>query len=462
MRSRFFALCWFALLLPKTCLTVGAVESAKQVEVAGAKVKFVDYRGPATISVEATDKYRLKIDVDPRSERDSLTVGVELPISGPSAWPAADVEVLDSKGRAISVRRSGIEWHKLLMKVPREPGTYVVHVADPPGDRPQALPESGRHVTDPKTGLGAAVSQWFQGRRAALSLRFDDSHPTHLSKAIPILREFGFRGTFMVNPGDHPPNSRRRSAFQNHRSEWEAVARSGDHEFANHTLHHHGAQNDTEMENQVGDASKAIWALFPGKSRLLALNLGGGTTWETTRTLRYYLDKYHLFDASSGSLGMDDVYGNRVSAFRQHLERNMETQGWCRVHFHYIGEGLSSSEANFRAALDIAKEHESELWIAGMADIYKYQQERRAAKLDLHGESSTRAALQLTCLTDPELYDQPLTIELTVPDSWSAGRPTVTDAGGAAISVRATPGRPAMFRFDVAPADAAYLIKLAR
>jgi hypothetical protein len=265
----------------------------------------------------------------------------------------------------------------------------------------------------------------------------------------------------MVNPGDHPPNSRRRSAFQEHRSEWEAVARSGDHEFANHTLLHRGAQSDTEMEHQVGDSSRAIWALFPGKSTLLALNLGGGTKWDTTKTLRYYLDKYHLFDASSGSLGMDDVYGNRVAVFHEQLERNVETQRWYRVHFHYIGEGLSSSEENFRAVLDITKEHESKLWIAGMADIYKYQQEQQAAKLALHSESSTRATLRLTCLTDPELYDQPLTIELSLPSSWSTASVAVTDVNGAAIAVRSAKEQSgAVFRFDAVPIDAAYVITL--
>jgi len=462
MDYRLFACCLFALLL-QTRLTVGTDESAKQAEVAGVKVELVDYDGPATISLEATEKHRLEIDVAPRSERDSLIIGVELPINGRNAWPVADVEVLDSNGRAMSVRHVGIEWHKLVMKGAAERGTYVVRVVDPKGERPRPLPESGRHVTDPETGLSATISRWFQGRRAALSIRFDDSHPTHLSKAVPILGEYGFRGTFMVNPGDHPPGSRRRSAFQTHRSGWEAVARSGDHEFANHTLHHHGAQNDTEMEHQVGDASKAIWELFPGKSRLLALNLGGGTKWETTKTLRYYLDKFHLFDASTGSLGMDDVYGNRVSAFRQHLERNIENLGWCKVHFHYIGEGLSSSEKNFRAVLDIAKEHESKLWIAGMADIYKYQQERRAAKLAFRGESSNRATLQLTCLTEAELYDQPLTVELSVPNSWAAERVTVTDAGGEAIAVRAATGQQgAVFRFNVAPIDTAYEVKWTR
>ena len=453
----------WGLLLLQACLTAGAAGPARHAEAAGATVGFVDYDGPAMVAVESTEKHRLRITVDPRSERDSLTVSVGLPISGPRAWPAADVEVLDPAARAMPVQRGGIQWHKLEMRVPAEAGTYVVHVVDPPGERPRLLPESGRTVTDAGTGLRAAVCHWYRGRRAALSLRFDDSHPTHLSKAIPILREFGFRGTFMVNPGDHPADGRGRSSFQEHRSEWEAVARAGDHEFANHTLHHRGALNDAEMDQQVGDASKAIWALFPGGSRLLALNLGGGTRWTTSRTLRYYLDKYHLFDASSGSLGMDDTYGNRVSAFRRHVERHIERRGWCRAHFHTIGDGFSSSEGNFRAALAFVKEHEPALWIAGMANIHKYQRERRSTRLALHGDGPRQARLQVVCLTDLDLYDQPLTVELEVPAAWAAESVTVTGPGGAAIAVERASGQsPSVLLFDLDPIDATYLIRSGR
>ena len=450
------------LLVLQTCLTVEDAESAQQAEVAGAKVKFVDYQGPATLAVNAAEKYRLQIEIDPRSERESLNVGVELPISGRNAWPAADVEVLDLKGRAMSVRRSGIEWHKLLIAVPAEPATYVVRVVDPPGNRPRLLPEKGRHVTDPQKGLGVTISKWFHGRSAALSIRFDDSHSTHLSKAIPILREYGFRGTFMVNPGGHPPNSRRRSAFQERRSEWEAVARTGDQEFANHSLHHRGAQNDTDMECQVGDASKAIWALFPGKSKLLALNLGGGTKWETTKTLRYYLDKYHLFDASANSTGMDDTYGNRVDACRRMLEKHIERGLWYKVHYHAIGENHGSSEANFRAALDVVKEHESELWIAGMADIHKYQTERACAELSITDKDPLRTVLTLTCSTDPKLYDQDLTIQVALPSGWSLEAISVKSVRSGVVvpTIAASSGK--TIRFDVPPIEAAYIIERAR
>ena len=80
--------------------------------------------------------------------------------------------------------------------------------------------------------------------------------------------------------------------------------KQGDMELANHSAHHRGAKGDEDMDREIGTATEAIWKLTPGRSKLMALNLGGGTRWETTRTLRHYLDKYHQFDASSGSLGM--------------------------------------------------------------------------------------------------------------------------------------------------------------
>ncbi len=446
--------CAFGLLY--TALVLGPATAA---EVAGARVNFVDYSGPARLTVEAVGKYKLRISVDPRTEREPLTLQVDLPKTGRETWPIMDVEVLDSEGRAVSVRRGGIAWHKLSITVPPERSTFVVHAVDSAAEGARLPSEKERRATDAKTGVRATICRWYDGRRAALSIRFDDSHPTHLSKAVPILSEYGFRGTFMVNPGGHPPNSRRRSAFESHRAEWEAVARRGKHEFANHTLHHRGAQNDEEMERQIGEASKAIWKLCPDESRLVALNLGGGTWWTTTQTLRFYLDRYHLF-VVSGSTGMDDVYGNRVATFRRLLANHIERGLWYRVHYHYIGEGLSTSETNFRAALDIAKEHQDKLWIAGMADIYKYAAERRGAKLEIENESEQRIILKLSCTTKAELYDQALSVDVTLPESWARERVRVTNDDSEEVDVRTvSTSDGVVLRFDVGPTDAEYTIE---
>jgi hypothetical protein len=442
-----------------TVLSATAVESASPVEIDGVKVELVDYQGPATFSARSDEKLKLEIELEPKGERQRLTLRVALPKTGRNTWPYTDVEVRNSTGQTVPVRRAGIEWHTLYLILPAQRDTFTVQAVEPPNGRAKILPEEQRHTTDSTTGLQASICNWHVGRRAALSIRFDDSHPTHLSKAIPILREYNFRGTFMINPGEFPPGSWRRSAFQDHLSQWEAVAKRGDQEFANHTMHHRGAQNDEEMERQVGDASRVIWDLFPSRSKLIALNLGGGTWWVTTKTLRCYLDKYHLFDASSGSLGMDDVYGNRVAALRQHLKRHIEGAGWCRIHYHSIGDDSAVGEANFRAALDIVKGHESQLWIAGMADIHKYFTERRGATLTIESKGKSQAGLKLSCSTNAQLYNQPLTLQVILPESWPAEYVVVRNQSNTQLKMKnlSTPDGE-LLQFDVPPIDGEFAI----
>lgn len=459
MNCRLLRLRATALLLTTAGAIVNSTAPAQQPDLTGTNVNFIRYQGPAIVSTRPLDKRHLQVEVDPRSEQRSLVIGVELPRSAVGGW-AADVDAADAGGRPMSVRHVGIEWHKFTMAVPAERATYTIRVVEPPAAKPPIFPEQDREATDPATGIRATMAKWHGGRKAALSIRFDDSHPSHVSKAIPILREYGFRGTFMVCPGSREPNSRRRSDLEEHRAAWEAVAQSGDQEFANHTAHHRGATGDDDMEREVGDAAKAIWEFFPKKSQLLALNLGGGTTWETSKTLRYYLDKYHLFDASSGSLGMDDVYGNRPAAFREQLQRHLERGLWCRVHYHAIGEKLNSSEANFRAALDVAKQHASDLWIAGMADVHKYQAERQSARLSIDVQPVRRVVVSLSCFTDPRLYDQPLTIVLGLPADWRTERVSVKRVAPDEVPVTTTPtagGR--AIRFEAVPITARYLVE---
>jgi len=451
VRSHRSILLLFALALLQCQVAVS--EAAHEAVVNGVKVGLHEYQGPAGIVVTAIERFRLRIQVQPDGERGPLVVRVDLPKTGPAVWPDEAVQVVDAKRQPVLVRHNGIAWNQFSFSVPPVHDSYYVQVIDESGSGPSQRPpsEAERTAIDPKSRLAATICAWFDGRRAALSIRFDDSHPTHLSKAIPMLREQGLKGTFMINPGT--------AGYVENRAAWEAVARRADQEFANHTLHHRGAGNDEEMEREIGEASEYIWSIFPQSSKLLALNLGGGTVWETRRPLRYYLEKYHLFPVS-GSLGMDDVYGDRVSALRRHIQRHIERGLWCRVHFHSIGAGLSTSDENFRAAMEVVREHRPELWIAGMADIHKYQTERKAARLSLKPLSANRLALRLSCATNPSLFDQPLTIELTFPTTGAPEKVTLRDEASRALTLRhASHAERAVVRFDIPPVDASYVIE---
>ena len=140
----------FLWLVPCAFLLSGSSPAA---ELSGVSVKFEKYGGPATVEAQPVDRHKVRLDVDPKTERESLTIRVELPTTGRNAWPVADVEVRDARGRALAVRRSGIEWQNLLIPVPAVRDAYFVQAVDPPAGRPSLPAEKERHLTDQATGL---------------------------------------------------------------------------------------------------------------------------------------------------------------------------------------------------------------------------------------------------------------------------------------------------------------------
>jgi hypothetical protein len=122
---------------------------------------------------------------------------------------------------------------------------------------------------------------------------------------------------------------------------------------------------------------------------------------------------------------------------------------------------LSSSEANFRAVLDIVKEHEDELWVAGMADIHKYQTERIGSSLSLVEADDDRLRFRVNCSTNHGLFDQLMTIQIAPPESWPADQIAVSDSQGSAIAIRkAEQDGQSLLRFDVVPLSAEYIVEL--
>ncbi len=112
---------------------------------------------------------------------------------------------------------------------------------------------------------------WPPGRRAAVSLTFDDALPSQLDRALPLLDEAGLRATFYVNPNE---------AFEREVARWRAAAAVG-HELGNHSLRHPcsgsygfvGRENALELwtlddvEADVLEAGERLETLVPGDAR---------------------------------------------------------------------------------------------------------------------------------------------------------------------------------------------------
>lgn len=445
--------CVWIVILNLTVAPLARAVAPSDIELSGISVQIDSAGQTAGIEARLREKFELQIIVQPKDEHGDLTIRVNLPETGPQAWPAERVQVLNEEGSPLPVSRSGIQWHSLKFVVPPVPAHYFVRAQFPdnPTEGLRLPSESERIALDLSTGLSAKICRWFDGKRSALSLRFDDSHPTHLSIVVPLLDKYGFRGTFMINPG--------RSDFQSHRAEWEVVAQKGRHEFANHTMRHRGAASDSELEREIGNASEYIWSLAPDESRLIALNIGGATTITTSHPLQYFLDQYHVFPVW-GSLGMDDVYRQRTTAFRRHLENHIERGLWCKTHFHSVGLGLATSAENFIATMEIVEEFSSKIWVTGLANAFKYQEERSFAKISLKALSPEEALIEVTCLTDPALYDHPLTLEVELPEVWNSDDVSIIrDSGSRVQLIRESPTKiERVLRFHVPPVTGRYFI----
>ena len=211
------------------------------------------------------------------------------------------------------------------------------------------------------------ICRWFRGKKAAFSLRFDDAHPTHVEKAVPMLNERGFVGTFLINPGNR--------GYNEHRADWEGpVIRQG-HELGDHTLNHRGARTDREAEEQIGGCAETIWRLQPERGRLLAFQQGGATVWLQRKPLDFFLAKYALF-LPGASMSCSEAYPSfTLDAFKERLDRALAEGDWLQTHFHGIDAGhLYISTPVFLRLLDHARREE--VWQTGMASAHKYQQER--------------------------------------------------------------------------------------
>ena len=76
---------------------------------------------------------------------------------------------------------------------------------------------------------------WPEGRRAAVSLSYDDGHPDNLDHAVPDLEERGFLGTFYLTTN--------RERMRERADDWRAAFQRG-HEIGNHTVRHPARADD--------------------------------------------------------------------------------------------------------------------------------------------------------------------------------------------------------------------------
>ena len=248
-----------------------------------------------------------------------------------------------------------------------------------------------------KPSTEAELFAWPNGKRAAVSLSFDDGRPSQLDRGMPILDGCGARATFYVSL----ENVRRRVG------DWARAAERG-HEIGNHSMTHPCSGNFAfsrgkaleeytlpRIEGDLLQASEAIREALGTTPVTYAYPCGQtfvGRGKECRSYVpvvaRHFLVGRGAFDETCNDPAFCDLAqamsrdGDACSLaeLRAMVDQAVEAGGWLILMGHDVGEaGLrqvtvaTALEALCRHMLDAG----SGIWLDTVAAVGRYVQERR-------------------------------------------------------------------------------------
>lgn len=269
----------------------------------------------------------------------------------------------------------------------------------------------------------AYIAKWYNNRKAAVSLRFDDNLQSHVKTAIPILNRYGIKATFMVSPG--------RASFIRNEEFWKSLVPAMGHELGNHTMHHRGAEDLEEARYEIGEADSIIRSLYPPGQGMLVFASGGNKMWagrhweeadESITSIPASFNLIDLYDGYHTALGADSA--SPPEELLEYIVKAIDKTEHQPISFHQVGfprlrdlarrilkgRGLYFSKREFVAFLDMMSSREKDLWIAPLGDVLKYEAQYHASFIEDHRTGDGEIAFHLNVGTDPKLYNQALTV----------------------------------------------------
>lgn len=310
------------------------------------------------------------------------------------------------------------------------------------------IEDSTYHIS-PDFDFDLQIARWFDFREAAASLTFDDGTYDQFAHAMPILEEKGVKGTFylaarLIEEGLWDDRGTMRKMMS-----WEdaALLASNGHEIGSHSLNHIDLTREgTDLNIELEQSRSLIEGKIPG----VTVETFCWPHWRETPEALKTASQYYL-SARSGN-GVISYYLNRKGGIPADPPQNMfqvnalglldshSREEWSSVMDEVYNRGswfVSSyhgvdregadprhlgwkalPEEMFRQTIDYLKDQG--FWIGTFAEVSKYIYERDSSLLHLKnlGDSLT---LFLDDGLDDELYNQPLTIKITLPEEWTEG-----------------------------------------
>ncbi len=246
--------------------------------------------------------------------------------------------------------------------------------------------------------------KWPEGKRAAVSLSFDDARPSQIDNGIPILDKYGVKATFYVSP------ARMRERLEG----WKKASANG-HEIGNHSMNHPCSGNFAwsraraledytldRIRDELTAANEEVRALvgvvpqtfaypcgqtFVGRGRqaksyvpLVATLFRAGRGWmNEAPNDPQYCDLAQLFGVSC-----DNVDFERI---RPAIDQARERGLWLVLAGHDIGDAAerqTTRSAALEALCRYSKDPANDIWIDTVEAVARYVADQRGA---VHADS---------------------------------------------------------------------------
>ncbi len=238
----------------------------------------------------------------------------------------------------------------------------------------------------------AQENTFWNNRKCAVALTYDDALNVDLDNAIPALDSLGLKGTFYLSGYS--------GALNNRIDEWRAIAKKG-HELGNHTLYHPCAGDKPgrsfvtadydlskysirRIQDEVKMTNTILKAIDGKTKRTFAYPCGdikiGDSSYLTSienefvaaRGVSPKLEKMNEVNLYNiACYGINGETGDQLIAL---VKKAMETHTLLVFLFHGVGGGhsLNVSLQAHSQLLHFLKQNQKDVWIAPMIDIAEY------------------------------------------------------------------------------------------
>jgi peptidoglycan/xylan/chitin deacetylase (PgdA/CDA1 family) len=260
------------------------------------------------------------------------------------------------------------------------------------GCQPPKLRNTGALTNSSQTAWkGQKNFRWPKGKRAAISLTFDDARVSQLDRGLTILDAYGVKATFYVIPRN----------VQERVADWKKAAANG-HEIGNHLSKHpctgnfswsreKALENYTleQMGHELDEASAAIEELLGVRPATFAYPCGQkfvGRDLETKSYVPLVAERFAVGRGAFDEVANDpafcdlaqatgiDLDGLDFEQAKQLVDQAVAEGRWLIFFGHDVGERgrQTTIAATLEALCQYAQDPANGLWIDTVAAIGKY------------------------------------------------------------------------------------------